>query len=235
MSTKNGGITRPPEGGVWSCLKVLHSCPDGSHNALRQSAARSTKQAMGAKRQRLHSPAKRGNDQCAKRQEKLPSTSEPESPSVGRVEVLRRGTSRKDAARGVKGHGRPLYAGPRSGTGRREVWPQARPGCRGGLLFGYFLLVGAAIRRQEKVTRRKGERGGVPVVWKINLSPLLQVFLARRATEPAYLLAAQLPSSAQGVSYAARECDAVESVCEGWTGMVADGGGNSEPWSGYLL
>ena len=32
-------------------------------------------------------------------------------------------------------------------------------GCRGGLLFGYFLLVGAAIRRQEKVTRRKGEKG----------------------------------------------------------------------------
>ena len=29
-------------------------------------------------------------------------------------------------------------------------------GCRGGLLFGYFLLA-----RQEKVTRRKGERGGV--------------------------------------------------------------------------
>ena len=134
-----------------------------------------------------------------------------------------------------KGPGRPLCAGPRSGTGGREVWPQARPGCRGGLLFGYFILVGAAIRRQEKVTRGKGERGGVPVVWKINLSPLLQVFLARRATEPAYLIAAQLPSSAQGVSYAARECDAVESVCEGWTGRVADGGGNSEPWSGYLL
>ena len=78
------------------------------------------------------------------------------------MEVLRRGTSRMDAARGVKGQGRPLYAGPRSGTGRREVWPQARPGCRGGLLFGYFLLVGAAIRRQEKVTRRKGETN-IPV------------------------------------------------------------------------
>ena len=65
------------------------------------------------------------------------------------MEVLRRGTSRMDAARGVKGHGRPLYAGPRSDTGGREVWPQAGPGCRGGLLFGYFLLA-----RQEKVTRR---------------------------------------------------------------------------------
>jgi len=30
------------------------------------------------------------------------------SPSVGRVEVLRRGTSRRDAARGLKGHGWPL-------------------------------------------------------------------------------------------------------------------------------
>ena len=72
------------------------------------------------------------------------------------MEVLRRGTSRMDAARGVKGHGRPLYAGPRSGTGRREVWPQARPGCRGALLFGYFLL-----GKQEKVTRRKGEKGKI--------------------------------------------------------------------------
>ena len=30
----------------------------------------------------------------------------------------------------------------------------ARPGCRGALLFGYFLL-----GKQEKVTRRKGEKG----------------------------------------------------------------------------
>ena len=122
---------RPPEGGVWSCLKVLYSFPDGSH-------------------------ASRGNHQCAKRQDKPPGNSEPESPSGGRVEVLRRGTSRMDAVRGVKGHGRPLYAGRRSGTGRREVWPQVRPGCRGALLFGYFLL-----GKQEKVTRRKGEKGKI--------------------------------------------------------------------------
>ena len=48
-----------------------------------------------------------------------------------------------------EGTGTSLRDGPRSGTGAREVWPQARPGCRGGLLFGYFLLA-----RQEKVTRR---------------------------------------------------------------------------------
>ncbi len=70
--------------------------------------------------------AKRGGDQCAQRREKPPGNSEPESPSGGRVEVLRRGTSRRDAARGVKGHGWPLYAGPRSGTGRREVWRRSR-------------------------------------------------------------------------------------------------------------
>ena len=59
-------------------------------------------------------------------QEKLSDSSEPKSPSGGRVEVLRRGTSRMDAARGVKGHGRPLYAGPRSNTGGRE--PRRRRG-----------------------------------------------------------------------------------------------------------
>ena len=47
----------------------------------------------------------------------------PKLPSGGRVEVLRRGVSRMDAARGITGQGWPVYAGPRSGTGRREVWP----------------------------------------------------------------------------------------------------------------
>src|SRR5690606_4874110 len=59
------------------------------------------------------------------------------SPSGGRVEVLRRGTRGMDAERGTKGQGRPFVTCPRSGTGRRGVWPQARPGCRGGLFFGY--------------------------------------------------------------------------------------------------
>ena len=58
-----------------------------------------------------------------------------------------------DAARGVKGQGRPLYAGP--GAAPEGGNPAAGgAGCRGGLLFGYFLLA-----RQEKVTRRKGEKG----------------------------------------------------------------------------
>ncbi len=41
--------------------------------------------------------------------------------SGGRAQSLRRGASGMDAARGVKGHGWPLYAGPRSGDGVREV------------------------------------------------------------------------------------------------------------------
>ena len=41
--------------------------------------------------------------------------------SAGRMESARRGASGMDAARGVKGQGWPLYAGPRSGDGMREV------------------------------------------------------------------------------------------------------------------
>ena len=41
--------------------------------------------------------------------------------AAGRVEPAR-GASGMDAARGVKGQGWPLYAGPRSAGGRREVW-----------------------------------------------------------------------------------------------------------------
>ncbi|PAU63846.1 hypothetical protein BZL42_03395 [Pseudomonas indica] len=37
------------------------------------------------------------------------------------MEALRRGTSGRDAARGVLGQGWPMYAGPRSSAGTREV------------------------------------------------------------------------------------------------------------------
>lgn len=37
------------------------------------------------------------------------------------MESLRKGASRMDAARGVKGQGRPLYAGPWSNDEVREV------------------------------------------------------------------------------------------------------------------
>ena len=45
----------------------------------------------------------------------------------------------------------------------------AKPGCRGAFLFGYFLL-----GKQEKVTRRKGEKGrGNPLfVFSMNVGCL---------------------------------------------------------------
>jgi hypothetical protein len=64
------------------------------------------------------------------------------------VESLCKGVSRMDAAKGVKGQGRPLYAGPWSNDGTRapdEVGPDAR-----GKTF--CLLLG----RLPKVSRRKG-------------------------------------------------------------------------------
>jgi hypothetical protein len=58
------------------------------------------------------------------------------------VQVLRRGTSGMDAARGVKGQGWPLYAGPRSNTGGRGV-ERSETRMQGRILFGYFLLCAA--------------------------------------------------------------------------------------------
>lgn len=58
------------------------------------------------------------------------------------MEVLRRGASRRDAARGVMGQGWPMYAGPRSGTGGREV-ERSETRMQGRILFGYFLLCAA--------------------------------------------------------------------------------------------
>ena len=74
------------------------------------------------------------------------------SPSGGRAEVLRRGTSRMDAARGVMGQGGPMYAGPRSNTGTRDV---ERSGTRmqGRVSFAYFSLHG-----QRKVSKRNTSR-----------------------------------------------------------------------------
>ncbi len=69
--------------------------------------------------------------------------------SGGRVESLRRGASGMDAARGVKGHGWPLYAGPRSDDGTREV---ERSETRMAGAKRFWLL----FRRLEKVTRPAG-------------------------------------------------------------------------------
>ena len=69
--------------------------------------------------------------------------------SGGRVESLRRGASGMDAARGVKGHGWPLYAGPRSDDGTREV---ERSETRMAGAKRFWLL----FPRLEKVTRPAG-------------------------------------------------------------------------------
>jgi len=68
-------------------------------------------------------------------------------PSVG----VAQGDARQDAERGVKGQGRPFATAPGAAPEGGEFC-EAKPGCRGGLLFGYFLLA-----RQEKVTRQQGE------------------------------------------------------------------------------
>jgi len=69
------------------------------------------------------------------------------------MESARREASGMDAARGVKGHGWPLYAGPRSAAGMREV-ERSEPGTpspdAGAKRF--WLL----FRRLEKVTRPAG-------------------------------------------------------------------------------
>ena len=65
------------------------------------------------------------------------------------------GDARQDAERGTKGQGRPFVTAP--GAAPEGGNPAAGgAGCRGALLFGYFLL-----GTQEKVTRRKGENKDV--------------------------------------------------------------------------
>ena len=95
-------------------------------------------------------------------------------PSGGVVQ----GDARQDAERGTKGQGRPFVTAPGAAPeGGKSGGVAARPGCRGALLFGYFLL-----GTQEKVTRRKGERGALicAVVQKINLSPFSLAVRAKR-------------------------------------------------------
>ena len=53
-----------------------------------------------------------------------------------------------DAARGVKGQGRPLYTGPWSNDGTREVEAQRDPDARGKTFC--LLLAGPAIRASAK-------------------------------------------------------------------------------------
>ena len=56
------------------------------------------------------------------------------------MESTRRGASGMDAARGVKGQGWSLYAGPRSVDGMREV-ECSETRMQGQRVFGYFFRV----------------------------------------------------------------------------------------------
>ena len=60
--------------------------------------------------------------------------------------MSRRGASRRDAARGITGQGWPVYAGPRSGIGRRE--PRRRRGRMSGGAF-FCLLFFAQTKKSE--------------------------------------------------------------------------------------
>ena len=51
------------------------------------------------------------------------------------------GDARQDAERGTMGQGRPIVTAPGAAPeGGKSGGAAARPGCRGALLFGYFLL-----------------------------------------------------------------------------------------------
>ena len=70
--------------------------------------------------------------------------------SEGRTESVWRGASGMDAARGVKGHGWPLYAGPRNADGVREVERSET------LMEGQaFLLTFFATEKSESPSRAK--------------------------------------------------------------------------------
>jgi hypothetical protein len=68
------------------------------------------------------------------------------------VQVLRRGTSGMDAARGVKGQGWPFTPAPGAIPEGGEL-SGAKPGCRGA-----FSLVTFSCAQQEKVTRPRGRK-----------------------------------------------------------------------------
>ena len=66
--------------------------------------------------------------------------------------MLRRGARGMDAERGAMGQGWP-FATPPGAAPEGGKFCEAKPGCGGGLLFGYFFLA-----TQEKVTRPAGRK-----------------------------------------------------------------------------
>ena len=124
---------RPPEGGVWSCLKVLHSFLGGSH-------------------------APRGNPSRRNARSTKKNHQAPRSPSPRQEAEWRCCAGGREAGRRARneGTGMSLRDGPRSGTGRREVRAQPGPGCRGVFSFAYFSL------HEQRKVRRPGGRNQRP-------------------------------------------------------------------------
>lgn len=71
------------------------------------------------------------------------------------MESTWKGIGGRDAAKGVKGLGCPLYAGPWNSDGAREVWRRSRQTRMPGVLSLWLLSL---CTRKEKVTRREGEK-----------------------------------------------------------------------------
>ena len=81
------------------------------------------------------------------------------------MESTWKGIGGRDAGKGVKGLGRPLYAGPCNGDGAREVWRRSRQTRMPGVLSLWLLSLCTG---KEKVTRQEGE-SIVPVRIEISL------------------------------------------------------------------
>jgi len=86
--------------------------------------------------------------------------------SGGRTESAWRGASGMDAARGVKGHGRPLYAGLRNADEVREV---SRSETR--MQGQAFLLTFFAFEKSESPSRAKPMRQPTPLIGHTSRSP----------------------------------------------------------------
>ena len=67
------------------------------------------------------------------------------------MESLCKGLSRRDAAKGLKGHGWPLYGDPRNGGVGNEPGAKRRAGCRGKA----FLVTFSAPGKSDSPSRAK--------------------------------------------------------------------------------
>ena len=131
-----------------ACYRTTTSL-DHAH-APRGHAATDAPRLRDAERPWMGSHAERGNHRCVHG-----LLGWDRVPSGGRVESTWKGIGGRDAAKGVKGLGCPLYAGPWNGDGAREVWRRSRQTRMSG---GPSLWLLSLCTGKEKVTRREGEK-----------------------------------------------------------------------------